>query len=288
MVEAGRGLAKALLVDPDIGHDAFHEVARLVLGQALHEQKRIAGAVGASPFGQRARPGVIGDRHHEQVVVHGGVGQQPAEVFLAKTEIDRGIMQIPASPAHGSGGGRHQLHKPGRTGGVFRRDVECRFLAHQGKQHRPIDGEAADRLPMGHGIEIRIGPHIGLLFGQHAEAKGNRGKLIDLGDRMQARSKIGAGTAQQCLHLLLGQGQFADLEEGKRALALAALRQRPGAGIAHRRCRPVEIRIEAEGTARQLAIESARELRRLAQPGADLRRLAVLQMRARSPVGGSR
>src|SRR5471030_2587448 len=55
MVEAGGGLTEALLVDPDIGHDAFHEVARLVLGQALHEQKRIAGIVCASPFGQRAR-----------------------------------------------------------------------------------------------------------------------------------------------------------------------------------------------------------------------------------------
>src|SRR3546814_18658197 len=80
-----RRLAQAMAVDPQVGQHTLDEEARLLRGQRLDEQQRVAfGLDGALPFAEVAGAAVVGGGEAEEIALHALVHQQVSDVELAE------------------------------------------------------------------------------------------------------------------------------------------------------------------------------------------------------------
>ena len=100
----------------------------------------------ALPFAQISRPGIVGHRRPEQILLDAALGHQQLNILLAQCQIQLRVEKpVFATAAQRTllgdvtRGARHQLHQPARTGVAFGAAVKARFLAHKREDQGLVD-----------------------------------------------------------------------------------------------------------------------------------------------------
>src|SRR3546814_15702628 len=84
-----------MAVDPQVGQHTLDEEARLLRGQRLDEQQRVAfGLDGALPFAEVAGAAVVGGGEAEEIALHALVHQQVSDVALAEFQVEARVVEL--------------------------------------------------------------------------------------------------------------------------------------------------------------------------------------------------